>query len=636
MRSKILSILLLIMILASTACTPQVAPAAPAAAPTTAPTVQAVEPTAVPPTVAPTQAAPEAKTLTVLAAASLKESFTELAKTFETNNPGVKVAISFAGSQQLAQQLSEGAEADVFASASNKYMDAAVEAKRVNKDDSKTFVKNRLVVIFPKGNPSGLKELKDLAKTGIKLDLADKAVPVGQYALDFLDKAVKDTAFGTTFKDDVLKNVVSYEDNVKAVLTKVSLGEADAGIVYVTDITADAADKVGKLDIPDALNTIATYPIAPIADSKNAELAKSFVSLILSEDGQKVLSKYGFIPAAGAKASSGGFTVTDALGRNITFAKVPQKIVLAGKALFMVADAIYTFPDAGKNIAALGSTAQGSGNFIPMIDPTFDAKIALDSSAGPEQIAAAQPDCVIMKSSNAEKLGTPLEELKIPVVYLDFETADQYQRDLKTLGQLFQNPDRAAKVAAFYQGKVDSITKVVSTLKDDQKPKTLLIYYTDKDGAVSFNVPPMNWIQTYLVETAGGSPVWKDANPAKGWTKVSLEQVAAWNPDVIFVVAYFNPVDDVVKKLKADTNWQGLTAVKNNKVIGFATDVYSWDQPDTRWILGLTWMAGNLHPDLFPGLDITKESKEFYKELYGMDDAAYQKNIQPILKGDIK
>ncbi len=447
---------------------------------------------------------------------------------------------------------------------------------------------------------------------------------------------MQDPDYGASFKDDVLKNVVSYEDNVKAVVTKVSLGEADAGIVYLTDITADAADKVGMMDIPDDLNTIATYPIAPISDSKNADLADAFVAFILSPDGQQVMANYGFVPAAPSTSSSGGsFTVNDALGREITFEQAPQRIVLAGKALFMVADAIYLFPEAGQNIVALGSTGQGSGNFIPMIDPTFADKISLASDAGAEQIAAAQPDCVIMKSSNAEKLGKPLEELKIPVVYLDFETPDQYERDLASLGQLFQNPDRAAEVAAFYQGKVDSISQTVSSLTDDQKPRTLILYYNEKDGAIAFNVPPLSWMQTLIVQTAGGNPVWADANPVDSWTKVSLEQVAAWNPDIIFIVAYFNPVDDVVASLKADPQWQALDAVKNDKIFGFATDVYSWDQPDTRWILGLTWVAGKLHPDLFPDLDMAKEAQTFYQELYGIDEATFQKDLQPLMSGDI-
>jgi molybdate transport system substrate-binding protein len=294
---KLLKVLFLSVLIAAViiSCSPAVTPTAVLV---TAPATQVSVPTTVPPTQAPVPAKVEAKTLTILAASSLTESFTELGKLFESQNQGVTVTFSFAGSQQLAQQLGQGAGADVFASASKKYMDAAVEAKRVNADDAKTFVKNHLVVIFPISNPAGLKELKDLANPGIKLDLADKAVPVGQYSLDFLDKAVKDPGFDPQFKDNVIKNVVSYEENVKAVLNKVILGEADAGIVYVTDITADAKSKVGTIDIPDALNTIATYPIAPISDGKNVELAKAFVALVLSPDGQAIMAKYGFIPAA--------------------------------------------------------------------------------------------------------------------------------------------------------------------------------------------------------------------------------------------------------------------------------------------------------------------------------------------------
>lgn len=284
MHSKILTVILLILLLTSTSCT--------------SPATQAAASTSSPAALVPPKAAAGSQILTVLAAASLTDSFNEIGKLFEAHNPGIKVVFSYAGSQQLAQQLGQGVGADVFASASTKYMDAVIASKRVNPSDAHTFVKNRLVVIFPKDNPAKLKDLKDLAKTGLKLDLADKAVPVGQYTLDFLDKALKDPGYDAKFKENVLKNVVSYEENVKAVVTKVSLGEVDAGIVYVTDITADAAAKIGQLAIPDALNTVAVYPIAPISDSQNADLAKAFVALVLSPEGQAVMAKYGFIPVA--------------------------------------------------------------------------------------------------------------------------------------------------------------------------------------------------------------------------------------------------------------------------------------------------------------------------------------------------
>lgn len=621
MRNKILSFLLFFVLLTGAACSPQVAPTA-------------VASTAPPATQAAT-VAPEPRRLRVLAAASLTESLTELGQLFESQNPGVTVSFQFADSEQLAGQLEQGQVADVFASASKKYMDAAVAAGRVIKYDPKTFVSNRLVVIFPKDNPAGLQELKDLAQAGLKLNLVDSSLPVGQSALDFLEKASKDEQFGAGFSAEVLQNVIAYENDAQAVVTKVSSGEAQAGIVYVSDLRADVAQKIASLEIPDSLNAIVPYPIAAIADSQSPDLAAAFVSLVLSAPGQQLLAKYNFIPAVTGSASSAGFMVTDALGRAVRFEKAPERIVLAGKGLFMVADAIYLFPEAGQRIVALSSTNQGTGNFIPLIDPAFSAKITLDSSAGAEQIAAAQPDCVIMKSSNANSLGKALEAVKIPVVYLDFETPEQYPRDLKTLGQLFQNPEQAARLSAYFQDKADAIAQAVSGLTDAQKPRTLLLYYSEKDGAVAFNVPPMGWMQTLEIKTAGGAPVWADANPGSGWTKVNFEQVAAWNPDVIFVVAYSSPINEVTAMLKADPQWKNLKAVQENKLYGFATDVYSWDQPDTRWILGLAWVAGKLHPDLFPDLDITQTAQTFYQDLYGMDQATFQKSILPEFKGDL-
>ena len=267
-------------------------------------------PTLAPAQPAPTQAPPEAPkgvpsgawgaasgTLTVFAAASLTESFTELGQRFEADHPGVKVVFNLAGSQALSAQLGEGAPADVFASANTKEMTNAITAGRVADGSQKIFARNKLVVIYPMDNPAGLARLQDLAKPGLKLVLAAAEVPVGKYSVEFLDKAAQDAALGATFKDDVLKNVVSYEDNVKSVLTKVVLGEADAGIVYLTDISQANADKVGRLDIPDALNAVATYPIAAVSDAAQPDLAQAFVELVLSEQGQAILAKYGFLPA---------------------------------------------------------------------------------------------------------------------------------------------------------------------------------------------------------------------------------------------------------------------------------------------------------------------------------------------------
>jgi molybdate transport system substrate-binding protein len=235
------------------------------------------------------------KTLTVFAAASLTESFGDIGKQFEAAHPGVKVVFNFAGSQQLRAQLEQGAHADIFASANSQEMNAAIAASLVVSGTQRTFARNQLVVIYPKSNPSQIAALTDLARPGLKLDIADPSVPVGQYSLDMLGKMSRDPAFGSDFRDRVMANVVSREENVKAVVSKVRLGEADAGVVYTTDVTREAAKELGTLDVPDKFNVIATYPIAPLANAFEPELARQFVDFVLSPTGQQVMVNYGFI-----------------------------------------------------------------------------------------------------------------------------------------------------------------------------------------------------------------------------------------------------------------------------------------------------------------------------------------------------
>jgi molybdate transport system substrate-binding protein len=175
-------------------------------------------------------------------------------------------------------------------------MNVPVKGGEIDASSVQTFAHNRLVVIYPKNNPANITTLQDLAKPGVKVDLAAATVPAGQYAITFLTKASADPAFGADYKANVLKNVVSYETDVKTVLSKVALGEADAGIVYTTDAMTEA-NSVSTLTIPDNLNTIAVYPIAPIKGSKNADVASQFVAYVVSSDGQAVLASYGFLSA---------------------------------------------------------------------------------------------------------------------------------------------------------------------------------------------------------------------------------------------------------------------------------------------------------------------------------------------------
>ena len=236
--------------------------------------------------------------LTVFAAASLTDAFKVLGQQFGAANRGARVTFNFGGSDQLATQITQGAPADVFASANSRQMGVVIKAGDIISGTEQTFARNRLVVAYPKDNPGKLAALQDLAKPGLKLVLASKSVPVGGYALDFLAKASKLPEYTAAYSPTVLANVVSYEDNVKAVLSKIALGEADAGIVYATDAATVKDGAIGLLEIPDPLNTVASYPIAATKSAKNAELAQQFVAFVLGPDGQKVLAQYGFIPAA--------------------------------------------------------------------------------------------------------------------------------------------------------------------------------------------------------------------------------------------------------------------------------------------------------------------------------------------------
>ena len=240
----------------------------------------------------PSASRPEPRTLNVFAAASLTEAFTEIGRNFETANQGVTVTLNFAGSQALQTQIEEGAPADVFASANKTEMESLISGGFVAPDAAQIFLQNRLVVILPAENANGLEKLEDLARSGVKLLLAAEEVPVGRYTRQSLD--LMNDQFGIDFKDRVLANVVSNEDNVRQVVAKVQLGEADAGIVYTSD--AVAAPELNRIEIPAELNVLAEYPIAPLTQSANMELGAAFIEYVLSAEGQAVLQKRGFAP----------------------------------------------------------------------------------------------------------------------------------------------------------------------------------------------------------------------------------------------------------------------------------------------------------------------------------------------------
>ena len=226
--------------------------------------------------------------LTVFAASSLSAAFTdEIGPAFEGEHEGTTVVFNFAASDALASQIQSEGTADVFASASGTWMDAVQDDPGVS--DRQDFVQNRLVIITPPENRSGIGSIEDLANEGVKLVLAATGVPVGDYSREALANA--------GIAKEAEANVVTNEEDNASVVAKIASGEGDAGIVYESDISAAADNEVVAVEIPDDVNVIATYPVAVVTGAPNADLASEFVAFVTGPDGQATLEEYGFMPA---------------------------------------------------------------------------------------------------------------------------------------------------------------------------------------------------------------------------------------------------------------------------------------------------------------------------------------------------
>lgn len=235
-------------------------------------------------------------TLNVFAAASLLDAFDAIARDFEKANEGVDVRVQYGGSQTLAAQIEQGADADVFASADDRWMRHVV-GKGLTDGDPRTFARNELVLIIPKSNPGRVSSVLDAARTGVKVVVGSEQAPIGTYTRLALSKLSADRAYGSDFGRRVLRNVVSEEDNVRSIVSKVALGEADAGFVYRSDVARGAPRHVTLLNLPASAQVVARYPIAALR-TRHSGLAHRFIAYVLSSAGQAALRKEKFLPAS--------------------------------------------------------------------------------------------------------------------------------------------------------------------------------------------------------------------------------------------------------------------------------------------------------------------------------------------------
>jgi molybdate transport system substrate-binding protein len=241
------------------------------------------------------KAPPPSGEVTVFAAASLAEVFDGAAAVLREH--GIKLRMNYGGSQVLAGQIKNGAEGDLFASADERWMRDVIMAGHVV-EERHVFAHNRLVVITPISVEGEVQSLQDLAKPGVKVVLGVEQSPIGRYTRQSLSKMTAIPGFGADFVDRVLANVVSAEDDVKQVVAKVQLREADAGIVYQSDLTESVGRYATAIAIPDSLNVLATYEIAALRKSANPRAGRAFINFLLSKEGQTLLAGRGFLPVA--------------------------------------------------------------------------------------------------------------------------------------------------------------------------------------------------------------------------------------------------------------------------------------------------------------------------------------------------
>lgn len=333
-------------------------------------------------------------------------------------------------------------------------------------------------------------------------------------------------------------------------------------------------------------------------------------------------------------------TVTGALGRTVNITLPINRVIIAGKGSWPIVSAAYMFPSA-KNL--LYGLSEGTDvPLLEMVDPDIESKIVPTMGGTPnvEEMAAENPDVVILKTTLKSDVGDPLEELGFKVIYVDLEDLNSYMRDIMVLGKIFGDEAKAETMVKYYNETYNFVLERTSTLTE--RPKVLLLYYSTKGGKVSFQAPGAGWLQTFMIEAGGGYPLSKELI-GTGWNTISYEQIAQWNPHIIFLVTYSDEpsANDVKDMLLQDPDWGSINAVMNEKVYAVPHDcnnigaLGSWDATGSRWILGLEWMAKKIHPYIFSDINIAEKAKSFYVEMYGLRDGNAAAVVDGI-KGDLQ
>jgi iron complex transport system substrate-binding protein len=317
-------------------------------------------------------------------------------------------------------------------------------------------------------------------------------------------------------------------------------------------------------------------------------------------------------------------TAIDANGDTVALPAPPRRILVTGKSALVPSDALFLFPASRTNLLRLARVNQGLGNFQALLLPSLADDASVPDTlrnGGTEELAALHPDLVVAKTAATESVIRKLRPLGIPCFAMSLETPDEWLRELPQLGRLLGEDARADEILRLFRTRLDAVeTGVRAALAPGvPRPRVLLLQISAADGTTAFSVSPDNWLQTWMVEAAGGDPVWKGTGlTASGWSKISFEQIAAWDPDAIYFVSFKAPVAPLLAAVKADSRWRLLRAARTGRLRAMPADLVAWAQPVSRWILCLQWLAADLHPEAFPDFAPETALADFYRDFYAV------------------
>jgi iron complex transport system substrate-binding protein len=381
------------------------------------------------------------------------------------------------------------------------------------------------------------------------------------------------------------------------------------------------------------LNPAVIHPpaIRP-ADTALSAIRRRFPVLTAAVCLGAFLTAYLFLPAfLPARASAGTIEVTDAAGIFVTLDQPAARVVVIGAAPFIPLHMFYMFDPARDRLAGFEVRGQVTDEFLELIDPDLSLKKTLAANPGPESVAALAPDLVITKSTVEGQTARTLKALGIPVMHLGAETPDMFLSDIRNLGKVLGQERRADTIVQFYTDHLVRIQQAVAPVPESSRPRVLVLEYSNRGNRQALNVPAPGWIQTQQAVISGGNPVWTTGTSVRdGWQITGFEQIAAWNPDKIFLIVWYRLKDaKVLNSLYQDPKWATLSAVAQNDLHLFPQDIYSWDSASPRWILGALWMAKQTYPDKFADLNMSRTVMAFYTRMYGLDPETITARLMP-------